>query len=477
MNKHHLSLIALLATLPFSTALALVDSDATQETKQLYDLVRELNDADGAAFGNQYALFQGITPDGDQWYNIDTTDVYSDIKNICGVHPSVSGWDINEDAFWGTPWEQQNIDAIKEAYELGAIITISFHEGNPITGGAYGDTSDTDLSKVLEGGSAHDDFLAQWETAADFIAQLQTDDGTMIPVLLRPFHELSGSWFWWGTMSDEDATSKANFIAMWQWVVTYLRDTKELHNILYVYNTDKISTEDAYLARWPGDDYVDVVSCDAYLGDSDADTVLTTPVGIVTAVSAAKGKPAALAETGTSAGTIDKTTIEDWWTEKLLTPLEDGGYFSKLAYIMGWANWSDGTNIYAYMPYPGSNTSENFAAFLKDSHIFLLDHFDYSARWSDLDALGETYTYYYPWVYSENQGWEYMTGVFNATNGAGWYYDTDLGWIWTDSSCYPYFWSSVESGWVYYLRTTDAGARWFYSYEESKWVSYSLSGE
>ena len=470
MNIKLLSLAALAATFPAISARALVDSNATQETQDLYTRLQTLCSADGVAFGGQYALFQGLFADKTQWYNIDNTDVNSDIRNICGINPSVSGWDINEDAFYGDTWANQNIEAIKRAYEMGAIITISFHEDNPITGGAYGDTSDTDLSKVLSGGSAYDDFLEQWETAADFISKLETDDGTMIPVILRPFHELNGSWFWWGTMSDEDDTSKANFISMWQWLVGYLRDTKGLHNILYNYNTDKITSESEYLARWPGDDYVDIVTCDAYLADTASTDALTESLDVVSAVATAKSKPAALADTGPSVGEF-YTTISDWWTTKLLTPLADGGYFTKIAYVAGWANWS-GT---AFMPYPGSTSSADFAGFLRDDHIFLIDYFDADAVWSYLYELGESYTYYYPWVYSDEQGWEYMTEVFNVDDGANWYYDTDLGWLWTQTSFYPYFWSSAEDNWVYYWYTSE-GTRWFYSYANSEVESFSRSG-
>jgi mannan endo-1,4-beta-mannosidase len=464
-NKLLLSLLAI--TLPVISSSALVDSNATQETQDLYALLEELNDANGVAFGGQYALFQGLYADGSQWYNSATSDMSSDIKNICGIHPSVSGWDISEDAFYGDSWAQQNIAVIKRAYEMGAIICLSFHEGNPITGGDYNDVTDTDLSKVLEGGSAHEAFLEDWETAADFIAQLKTDDGTMIPVILRPFHELTGSWFWWGSNTD-----KEEFVEMWQWLVTYLRDTKGLHNILYVYNTDKITSSTTYLARWPGDDYVDIVSCDVYLADTDSTSKLTTSLGIVIGVSEDKGKPAALSETGPSAGN-DDTTVDNWWTTKVFNPINNAGYFSKIAYIAGWANWSG--NV--WMPYPGSHTAANFRTFLQDSRIFLLDHFNTSCQWTELTQLGNTYTKYYPWVYSENQGWECMTEIFttNLVN-ANWYYDTYLGWIWTRKKFYPYFWSSVKNGWVYYHSTTDDGTRWFYSYVDGAWVSYPLSG-
>jgi mannan endo-1,4-beta-mannosidase len=444
-----------------SPAAALVDPDATQGTKDLYALIQQLNSADGAAFGNQYDVYCGMYADGTTWTYAGGDTLNSDIKNICGILPSVAGWDLSEYALTTTA----GIDSVIKADAMGIICCLSFHEPNPSTGGSYKDTT-MDLADILPGGDDHDAFVAQWAGAADKIRQMKRADGSPVPIVLRPFHELSGNWFWWGSDTD-----KTEFIALWQWLVTYLRDTQGLHNILYVYNTDKISTKAQYLDRWPGDDYVDIVSCDVYMADSSTASTLTVPLGIVIGVSQEKGKPAALAETGGSNNGMGGSTLDAWWTTKVLKPLQDAGMFNKIAYIAGWANW--GTSQY-HIPYPGSSKAADFATFLNSDNIFLLDDLNVDASWTEITHMGMTYTNFYPWIYSRNQGWEYMLSLFNSKNTNDWYYDMDLGWLWTSKRNYPIFWSQ-NAGWLYYSNTTSQGVRWFYSYADAKWVSYQLS--
>jgi mannan endo-1,4-beta-mannosidase len=56
---------------------------------------------------------------------------------------------------------------------------------------------------------------------------------------------------------------------LWQFTVHYLRDTKKLHNLIYVFSPDRSrwNLDDApvdYLYAYPGDDYVDVLGIDNY---------------------------------------------------------------------------------------------------------------------------------------------------------------------------------------------------------------------
>lgn len=450
-------------------ASALVDPDATQATKDLYALLQTLNSENGAAFGNQYALFRGLYSDGSPWYytNADGEYQQSDIQNICGIQPAVSGWDINEFALpsSSTWWRDANIDSIIKASEKGVICTLSFHEPNPVTGGGYNDTN-ISLSDILPGGSHHAEFAAHWAKAADAIAALVRTDGTPVPVLLRPFHENSGGWFWWGTNTD-----KEHFKELWRWVVTYLRDTRGLHNILYVYNTDVVYTKTAYLDRWPGDDYVDVASVDVYT-NKDADvTRLITPVSIAVQVAEEKGIPAALAETGCSNGGLGATSVTDWWTTQILKPLRDADLFRHIAFIASWATW--GGNVY-FVAYPGCKDAPDFRNFLRSDEILLLDRINPNAVWTKHARLGWIETEKYPWVYSTNHGWEYMYGIFNPKNADDWLYDYNLGWLWTDRNLYPTFWSS-EQGYLYYNNTTETGLRWFYRYADAKWISVPQS--
>ena len=467
-----------------ATTHTLIDSSATTATQQLYAELQTLDKADGVAFGNEYAFQYGILPDGTSWYFTDASGEYlaSDIQNICGIRPSVSGWDLNEFALGNSYWKAEVMDNIEDADALGVIVCLTFHENNPATGNGYSDTN-IDLTQVVTSGTtANTQFLSDWSKAADVIRNLKRSDGTLIPVILRPFHECNGGWFWWGTNN-----SDAKFIALWKYLVTYLRDTQGLHNIIYVYNTSQPTTSTVFLERYPGDDYADVISTDVYLTDSDASTVLTVPLDIMISIAEAKGMPAALAEIGSNAGSsgMGSSTIDAWWTTKVLTPMKQAttadsstDYFAHIAYMAGWASWS--TTQY-HIPYPGCSKAADFKTFLQDSHIYLLNHFDSGAVYSKTPLLGWAYCASYPWVYSYNFGWEYMGSVFNAkysvstdSSNFGWFYDWKRGaWLWTSKTYSPYFWQSGY-GWLYYVGTGSTGIRWFYDFVQAKYVSDQL---
>jgi len=446
-----------------SGAPALVDPQATPATRELYSLLQRLNAEDGAAFGGQYATYMGIHPDGTPWSDADSPGetLPSDIRNMCGILPAVSGWDFNEFLFDGAQRRSANIRSIIKSSELGLLCTLSFHENNPATGGDAWDTK-IDLKELLPGGKHHEKFKADWAAAADAMAEMVRSDGTPVPLLLRPFHECSGGWFWWGSWEKD-----ADFIALWRWLVTYLRDVRGLHNILYVYNTDRVGSKEEYLSRWPGDEWADVASCDAYLPDEGSDRRLIVPLAITAEVAAEKGIPAALAEVGCNAKKgMSGSKRTDWWTARGLAPIRKAGLFPRIAWIAGWANWAPD---HCYMPWPGDKNAADYTRFLRSEEIFLLDHINPSAVRMRHPHLGEIDTRSYPWVYGENHGWVYMFATFNPKEGAEWFYDEMLGSLWTSDAAFPYFWSE-KRGWIYYGDTRE-GLRRFYSNAEEAWFS------
>ena len=48
------------------------------------------------------------------------------------------------------------------------------------------------MNQILPGGKYNEIFNAYLDMIADFAGRV---DG---PVMFRPFHEATGSWFWWG---------------------------------------------------------------------------------------------------------------------------------------------------------------------------------------------------------------------------------------------------------------------------------------
>ena len=107
------------------------------------------------------------------------------------------------------------------------------------------------------------------------------DEG--VPIIWRPLHEVAGKWFWWGNCKP-DSFKKL-------WIEMYDKMTNEhgLTNLIWMWNG--IDPE-----WYPGDEYVDIVSCDIYQGNN----VYTGFGG--TFAKAVKcspgGKPVALSENG-----------------------------------------------------------------------------------------------------------------------------------------------------------------------------------
>jgi mannan endo-1,4-beta-mannosidase len=53
--------------------------------------------------------------------------------------------------------------------------------------------------------------------------QSEDNNGKLIPIIFRPFHEFDGNWFWWGA----NYCTAEEYISVYRFTVNYLRDTKK----------------------------------------------------------------------------------------------------------------------------------------------------------------------------------------------------------------------------------------------------------
>lgn len=327
------------------------DPKATKETVSLYRNMLKLQQQ-GLMFGHQDAV-----PYGNGWmYEEGRTD----IKDVAGDHPAVYGWELGHLEL-GDKYSLDSVyfskiqEGIATVYKRGGINTISWHLRNPLTGGSAWDVSSKKVvASILPGGEKHQLFLQYLDKLATFMLSLKTDDGTYIPLIFRPYHEHTGSWFWWG----KDLSSVDDYKTLWRFTVTYLRDTKNIHHLLYAYSTDRFKTLDEYLERYPGDDIIDMVSFDLYDRSPDYKAVLKNCAEIVSKLGAQKNKIAAVSEAG---GPIAKNT--EWWTRTILETLRP----YKLSYVLVWRNpWNKPHD--AFGPYKGHPSSADFVNFYNDPH-------------------------------------------------------------------------------------------------------------
>jgi mannan endo-1,4-beta-mannosidase len=281
----------------------------------------------------------------------------SDFKSVCGDYPAVQGWDLGhiglEKNIDGVPFTLIR-DRIIAAHERGAIITISWHEWNPITGGNAWDTSQGG-HEVLDGGTKHEAFLARLDLVAEFMDSLVTEGGAYVPVLFRPYHEHTGSWFWWG----RDITPSADYVALWQMTWKYLRETKGLEQLLFAFSPNGLfNTTDDYLYAYPGDDYVDVLGFDYYFGNVPA-RVITRTAELVVGIAEKRGKIPAFTEFGARDGLSNPDIGATWFTENVFGPLLASAKARRIAYALTWRN--DSTSHY-FVPYPGEKHEADFKA-------------------------------------------------------------------------------------------------------------------
>jgi beta-mannanase len=211
----------------------------------------------------------------------------------------------------------------------------------------------------LPGGTNHTLYKEWLDKVAGFLSSLKGSGGEAIPVLFRPFHELTGTWFWWC----KNTCSDFEFKTLWRFTVYYLQEVKQLHNLLFVYSTsDNFKTKEEFLQRYPGDDVVDMFGFDAYQYDDpqkndwfvkNVNSLLT----IIGDIAKEKNKLAALSETG-----YEAIPYADWWTETLLKAIGN----NKISYVLVWRNhglaqWNNKMHYYA--PYKGQTSEADFLKF------------------------------------------------------------------------------------------------------------------
>ena len=189
--------------------------------QQLFERLDSLRQK-GYMFGHQDDPMYGLT-----WeYDKDS----SDVKNVCGDYPSVMGFELggiemaDAKSLDSVPFTRITEEVINH-YQRGGIITLSWHPRNPLTtiegggnagqkfpeGTAWDVTDSTVVKNILPGGTKYELFQTWMQRLSDFLATLKTADGKKIPILFRPWHENTGSWFWWG----EKLCTAEEYKALW----------------------------------------------------------------------------------------------------------------------------------------------------------------------------------------------------------------------------------------------------------------------
>lgn len=293
-----------------------------------------------------------------------------DVKEVCGDYPAIIGFDLGklelgEDKnLDGVPFSRMRQEIISH-HQRGGIITLSWHAFNPATGGNTWDINGNAVTKMLPGGELNATLDKWLGRVAGFINSLTTPDGKHIPVIFRPWHEMNGGWFWWGSKSCEPQ----QYAKLYQY--THGKLTAMTHeNIVWAYSpnlTDGDETERNFMKYYPGDKYVDLLGVDVYQFSSDNATYqanVKKELDVIVKLGREHKKITALTETG-----YRNVPDSKWFSTCLLPAIEQ----YPISYVLLWRNAWDNPEE-NYIAAPEKKTADDFRLFHdNDKTLFLKD--------------------------------------------------------------------------------------------------------
>lgn len=347
------SSLAAAGALWFAVSCGTPAADAEKAPReQLLDRFRRIEASGRYAFGHHDDPVYGC-----DWVG---TPGRSDVRETAGDWPGVMNWDLGgiesvpAIQIDGVSFERMRAE-VQAQHARGGINTFSWHLHNPLTGGNSWDCAGGDaVAAAVDPDTPIHDTLTRWIIrAADFLGNLRDPQGRRIPVVFRPWHEHTGSWFWWG----RDWCSPEHYKALWH-LTRRIFDERGIDNVLWAYSPDAVASEEAYLERYPDDAYVDVLGADAYHFDAEAGVAdylarATRQLDAATAIARRTGKLVALTETGS-----EGIPMPCWFTE-VLQPL-CARY--PIVYVCVWRNAHDRPGHF-YAPCPGHPATADFRRF------------------------------------------------------------------------------------------------------------------
>jgi mannan endo-1,4-beta-mannosidase len=360
MNKISLFFVCIMSFIFQGYSQNPADPKATKETVRLYEKMLYAIQK-GIMIGHQDDLVYGHS-----W----KTEGASDVKQTSGDYPAVFGWELadvelgNSSSIDGVAFVEIR-NGIKWVSSHGGINTISWHCNNPLTGkNAWDVSSKLVVKSVLPGGEKNAVFVEMLDHLADFFLSLKDAKGKFIPVVFRPWHEHTGSWFWWG----QNLCTSQEYISLWKYTVNHLNQ-RGVHHIIYAYSSSGgFNNAAEYLERYPGDEIVDLLGFDEYqngmAGKENYQKSIAKGMNILIPVAKEHNKIAILAETG-----LESIPDPKWWTKTLWPAIKD----YPIAYVLFWRNAYDKPTHF-FAPYPGQASEADFKEFEKINRtLFLKD--------------------------------------------------------------------------------------------------------
>lgn len=360
--------VFMIALICNQVSIAQTEKYQNPETQKLVNNISKLAQSGKTMFG----VANGLTMNFEN--PLSKNDIVSDCKQICGKDPQLVENDFlfsRGEEFW-----QHEIKVSKNFAKNGGIIGYCWHlEGPKSHSFRKNELDDKNVELIL---SETDNEVKTWFISLIDTLLTPTFKAFDSPVLFRPFHEMNGNWFWWGSTT----ITPQQYVALFRFLVDKLR-SNGVRNVIYTWSPDtRLATE-----YYPGDDYVDIVGIDAYepgCSPYHGNEIFAIELSKLLEFAKQHKKIPALTETGLRE--IDgvynyPNEIPDFWTSKVLSELVDkNGKGRGIAYVMPWynADWRHNNKGPAYIPHKnfekvfgdkGKQAIEDFKKFEKHKSI------------------------------------------------------------------------------------------------------------
>jgi mannan endo-1,4-beta-mannosidase len=202
-------------------------------------------------------------------------------------------------------------------HKSGSIITICWHAvpptaNEPVTfqplpnadpnaplATVQGKLTEQQFQDILTPGTKlYKHWCEQVDTIAKYLKMLQV---AHVPVIWRPYHEMNGSWFWWG-----GRIGKYSTMALYKQIYDRLIRVHKLNNLIWLWSVDRPNNENMQFTNYfPGSKFVDILGLDVYGNDFKQDYY-----DKIKALSG--GKPVTLAEVGNPPSAEIMENQPDW---------------------------------------------------------------------------------------------------------------------------------------------------------------------
>ncbi len=251
-------------TNPPSGNINLVTPGSTAETVALWNYLQSVP--------GQNKILAGIWDHGRE----DTGENgYTDVHNHTGKHAAI----FSDDMWCWHPDGSTECDKVQKRVvrnsinhaKNGGIVSITWHWGNPFQQQFNGENAWITTSGSLANWQWDQMFTSgTWANDVinrdidrhvnDVLKKIKYDDGTPIPILFRPLHEIDGTWFWWSNHDDPSKT-----VALWNYIYNRVVHHHGMKNLIWIWTNSEIAkTVEGSKQFYPGDNKVDMLASDVY---------------------------------------------------------------------------------------------------------------------------------------------------------------------------------------------------------------------